>query len=93
MSGTVHDADQCSRAIKNTLKTMNPPIEVYACILQLIAECACGDDEWRVYDDAHFKVDDRTITRIAKDSYYSSAYGAGTVAFAQRSWRIKIETP
>lgn len=71
---------------------MEPTIEVYAGILQLIGEFAIGCDEWRIWDSDDIKADGLTITRTSQNKWSESpAYGAETVAAGQRSWRIQIE--
>lgn len=68
---------------------MDPPMETYEGILQLIAEFAFGCDEWSHFDSEWFKVDDCTITRTG--NRWRSAYGAEKIASGQRSWRVRIE--
>lgn len=93
MSDVVHDADECARAIERALEAMDPPIEGYAGILQLIAVFAVGDDEWRHFNSKNLKIGDgHTITRTSKRrGVHYLAYGAETIASGQRSWRIQVE--
>lgn len=89
------DVDQCARAIEKALEAMDPPIEVYAGIVRLIAEMASAD-EW-LYQRRYFKVDDdgatitRTLGNYGRVDHRLSAYGAQTIASGRRSWRIRIE--
>lgn len=50
MSDVVRNADECARVIEKALETMDPPIELHAGILRLIAEFTVGDDEWMYFD-------------------------------------------
>lgn len=38
MSNVIHAAEECVGAMESALDAMDPPIDVYECVLKLIAE-------------------------------------------------------
>lgn len=89
MSDVIREVAACAQAIERALERMDPAIEVYEGILMLIGEFAVGADEWCDFDEG-IRVDDETATRTSKGWGSHSVYGAETVAFGRRVWRIRV---